>query len=524
MPPKSPQLPPGPTDDPHKDSAVSHDKLRVELRPSVDPLPPGSIDLPRGMSPFDVPRLRPARVLDRVPFRPPRDDSAGWSERPPQRLVPVDTTPNIDEGIEARVKDPLWFLARQWQTGEFHGENGGRVAQIEVAWHSSPVSAIVRDGAPEPIDLAQPLEETVEAETPTGASPAWRADRLAYTFTLQAGGAELVADEYNGSQLDWYHFDLRSQPTAKAGAGVVSRLLPKNLRFQGMPHPRWWRFEPADVDLSRIASARPNQLQLLLAEFLMIDSNNWYVLPLELPAGHLRRIDRCAIVDAFGVVTEISPALGPAGSNDWELFSLTSRDGASGADGSWFYVPHAAINVTEADLVEQIEFMRDEMANVGWAVERYYTNNQGLLINRGDEESLSSSSVDGLADPATLTPEQRTQPVYRLSSLPPRHWIPYVPRRAPVQPVPLDPQVYLRRGRTDPSASRAAPQHRTRIVAECWRLKEEELPRTGVAVERRWRYARRTDGSLAVWVGRRKDFRTAERSANVDFDFLMSPR
>ena len=59
-----------------------------------------------------------------------------------QQLYATNVSVNMGEALEARIKDPLWFLARQWQTGEFEAENGGsfcgnvyRLARIS-AWQS----------------------------------------------------------------------------------------------------------------------------------------------------------------------------------------------------------------------------------------------------------------------------------------------------------------------------------------------------------------------------------------------------
>ena len=40
-----------------------------------------------------------------------------------QQLHGSNISANIGEALEARIKDPLWFLARQWQSGEFEAEN-----------------------------------------------------------------------------------------------------------------------------------------------------------------------------------------------------------------------------------------------------------------------------------------------------------------------------------------------------------------------------------------------------------------
>ena len=41
------------------------------------------------------------------------------------RLKPLVPTEDMQSALQARIYDPLWMLARQWQTGEFQGEDTG---------------------------------------------------------------------------------------------------------------------------------------------------------------------------------------------------------------------------------------------------------------------------------------------------------------------------------------------------------------------------------------------------------------
>ena len=41
------------------------------------------------------------------------------------RLEPQCRANDVAEGLAARIEDPLWLLARQWQVGEFQGEDTG---------------------------------------------------------------------------------------------------------------------------------------------------------------------------------------------------------------------------------------------------------------------------------------------------------------------------------------------------------------------------------------------------------------
>jgi hypothetical protein len=47
----------------------------------------------------------------------------------------------LSVGAQARVHDPLWLLGRQWQFGEFQGEDAGSPIQAEVRIASSPLTA-----------------------------------------------------------------------------------------------------------------------------------------------------------------------------------------------------------------------------------------------------------------------------------------------------------------------------------------------------------------------------------------------
>ena len=52
-------------------------------------------------------------------------------------------------------------------------------------------------------------------------------------------------------------------------------------------------------------------------------------------------------------------------------------------------------------------------------------------------------------------------------------------------------------------------------------IEEEEVPRGGATLERRWQVARWTDGSVNVWLQRSKRLGRGERSAGVRWDSLL---
>ncbi|MCA1676136.1 MAG: DUF3892 domain-containing protein, partial [Actinobacteria bacterium] len=267
--------------------------------------------------------------LDELPLAPRAvlDPGVVAEVEKSQILESDNTSANLSEAQEARVKDPLWFLARQWQTGEFEAENGGRPAQTQVMWTSFPMDRLVRGDLEEELDPMEPLDARVEAEQGQGTSPAWNSERLEYMFGLQGSGWRAHAEEYEGRGLDWFHFDAESAVADPVGGQQQSRrVVPTNLYFTGMPHPRWWRFEEASSYLEDVTDPEPNILSMLIPEFLYIDANNWFTIPLEDAVGSIRRIDSVTMVDSFGVSTTLQPI---STSENWCLFSLSAADSHS---------------------------------------------------------------------------------------------------------------------------------------------------------------------------------------------------
>jgi hypothetical protein len=81
------------------------------------------------------------------------------------RLEPRARANDLAGGLEARTADPLWMLTRQWQTGEFDGEDAGSPIQATLT-HSTQVVDRMRLGDAADVTLLpkSPLETTVEAE------------------------------------------------------------------------------------------------------------------------------------------------------------------------------------------------------------------------------------------------------------------------------------------------------------------------------------------------------------------------
>ncbi|MFJ5830906.1 hypothetical protein [Streptomyces sp. NPDC093089] len=83
------------------------------------------------------------------------------------RLEPRARTGDLRPSLEGQVHDPAWMLARQWQLGEFLGDDAGTPVWVRVRGHADRITRFrpgPAAGAGTDYDGATPLEALVEAE------------------------------------------------------------------------------------------------------------------------------------------------------------------------------------------------------------------------------------------------------------------------------------------------------------------------------------------------------------------------
>src|SRR3954469_2896636 len=81
------------------------------------------------------------------------------------RLEPRPRTTRHSETLAPAFPDPWWRRPRQWQFGEFNGEDAGSAASVELRARLSPlVSWRPPGGQVTPLTAGRPLEPSVEAE------------------------------------------------------------------------------------------------------------------------------------------------------------------------------------------------------------------------------------------------------------------------------------------------------------------------------------------------------------------------
>jgi hypothetical protein len=358
---------------------------------------------------------------------------------------------------------------------------------------------------------------------PSG-STAWVPDRLEYAFSvatgLNDGECTLTAREYFDGHLDWEDFSINAEVSLGAANDsaiqqTTTTVIPAPVNFRGAPAARFWEFEDAQVDFGRIATGPADLPQMLLIEFANSFGNDWFVIPVELDIGTLCRTRSLVVTDTFGVRTLIksNSELAPPHST-WRMFQLSFQRPSDSPPLSparnLFFLPPALAQTLEGKPVEEVLFLRDEMANMAWGVER--------LIENALEQPLNRREATPATPSPPIAPAGGT-PVYRLASEVPDYWTPLLP----VQTDAATLAIRLVRGAVlKPDGSQQIVQSQGRILnpenKAPLALHEEEVPREGARVTCSYQLARWLDGSTHLWMGRRKQVGRGEGSSGLRFD------
>lgn len=122
---------------------------------------------------------------------------------------------SYDAALTAALADPLWMLARQWQFGEFAGEDAGTPVDARGTAQLWPFRQIKgQNSAPRAFERGVPLEAMVGAEEPELAGWDWNA--RAGHFFLQMAEELGVAAAFRGHRP----FGL-SEPTDRSGGLAI---------------------------------------------------------------------------------------------------------------------------------------------------------------------------------------------------------------------------------------------------------------------------------------------------------------
>jgi hypothetical protein len=385
-----------------------------------------------------------------------------------------------------------------------------------------------------------------------GLNPSWRPSYLEHQFACSApkAGAEkvLTATEYHHGHLDWYSLDVdptsttlgSAEPQPSDAQGSITRtFVPTSVTFGGMPHPRWWTFEDWNTSLSFVKPDTTDLNKLLLLDFFVLYSNDWFSVPVTLPVGSITDVRGIVVSNVFGERTLVEAAGRGSDQNwqRWSMYNLAIRGTEDvPADVAMVVLP-VAPKVQESRPLEEVLLIRDEVANMVWGVEA------GVPLPTGRSQPGKETANELYAklqqlvhaahpvDPMPYTPTAAVR--FELTNHVPEHWIPFVPvhvggsnreiqlqraalprilERDPDVPKKVEPRTSLLREGLD-----ATPRAR-------YFVHEEEVPRAGARVRLSYQRTRWRNGKVLTWLGIRKQIGRGEGHSGLAFDRLTPQR
>jgi hypothetical protein len=412
-------------------------------------------------------------------------------------------------------------------------------------------------------------------------NPAWQRERMEYAFALRSGNVILKAAEYTDGHVDWEDFRAESAvqednaPPQVIHQFAVAQRHPSPVRYPGMPAERYWEFEDGRVNFAGAEAGVTDLLRISVTEFALSFGNDWFITPVRLPVGWLYKVNGFKITDTFGI-TSLANSIEPTGNTPWTMYEMTADANLNGQLHDTMFLPDSLDGVQEGAVLEHTLLARDEMANLAWAIEKKVQGVSGEPLDRDMEAKLQAFQQQIHFDQLPDSP----QLVYRLATPVPANWTPLLPVRkkslnlddpleiqleragmkrfypeATVEVIgsvdsayeqflkSLDAQknFITRKLPIDPPDPNNPPPLIYEFYPRGWLLRkdpnnpfvfdgpdadklvieEEEVPRIGASIKRKFQYARSSDGKSWLWIGRSKVAGRGEAESNLRFDVAV---
>lgn len=361
----------------------------------------------------------------------------------------------------------------------------------------------------------------------------WKSHHLVHDFSVHGEqGLELHAPDYQSGHLDWHSFDRsnvkinpRDQSTDSDGS------MPVEVSFAGMPDKRLYAFEDSHLDLSNMEVDRSDLVKLMIIDFALVPTKNWFLIPLEMEIGEICWVNHIVVKDVFGISTVIhhdndtGQYLNANPLKTWDAFKIRPLDLLRERSeknqelyerGEQFvYLPPTTTFRQESRPLEDILFIRDEYANMVWAIEKTICDAGGKPVNGHDLHLEINGPFQNLEE------RENNVPLFRLASPVPTNWIPYLPFHIQGSST----QIELHRAVMMRNETNIRPEDIEPIShlaqRDLLRIREEAIPRAGIRVQLTKQRVRGADGSTYIWVGRKVLAGKGEGSSGLKFDQLL---
>lgn len=366
----------------------------------------------------------------------------------------------------------------------------------------------------------------------------WNEEKLGYEVKIGGNTNKYEAEDYHTGKLSWYSFDhAGTQASSPKGNTEIKYFtyLPTPAHLPGAPNKRLWQFEDATVhighqsnnDFSLIANA-------VVMQYVTMYGNDWMITPLETEVGTILDVEGIIVIDTFGERHFINT---PAAENNkgtyftdrWDLFGTVDKNAYATNNFSskrGLLFPPTLPRCEESKPIEEIQFLRDEMANMLWGVETIINDKCDGILQGKDLSDAVLSEIDSLKTEYEMS-EIPYDYSYLLQNRVPLNWIPFIPQKI----VGEAREIKFRRSRMPifynneyqpvrPSTELLKIERENNKVKARF-INEEEIPGYGVKLVLTAQRTRWFLGKSYTWTGSKKVISQYQANSGLMFDELL---
>lgn len=395
---------------------------------------------------------------------------------------------------------------------------------------------------------------------PEATAGTWKTKSLGYEMQVSDSAGHYEADDYPGGRLSWYSVDLDHGSEGNQGArdGEVMAL-PTLATYPAAPNKRLWEFEDRKVFMGN-ATGMQAKGNVAFLQYATMYGNDWMLFPLQTPFAQSVEVKEIDVYDSFGVRSVIKTRAGKKEGKDWQMFTNAPKEGkaAKAAPDRFLFMPSFP-KTLEGEPIEEVDLLRDEMANMVWGVESRIDDGCGSYLDAGqlaaevgkyvddayeaDVEKARLSVNIGQDGRARMTSDRKSDLKYTLMTSVPFNWIPFVPQHIKSEEKKEyegflgGREVVLRRGKMP--AYYGGEYHPVRPLTSILKvhptrnggkegekplfIDEEQVQGVGTQIVKNCQRARWIKGKTYTWMGYSKRVKYTQAQSGLTYDDLTEP-
>jgi len=268
----------------------------------------------------------------------------------------------------------------------------------------------------------------------------WSGEKLGYEVAMGELENMYEAEDYHTGKLSWYSFDAATanmKVDEKSEKKFLS-YIPTPADFPGAPKKRLWEFEDVRVQLGQLENSDISLLaNAIVMQYTTMYGNDWMVTPLETETGTILNVKGILVTDTFGESIFIDTQAGDeqtTGSftDRWSMFGTSNAKAYKESDFSTkkgLLFPPSLPRCEESKPMEEVQFLRDEMANMLWGVETVISDGCDGTITGKNLSDAVLTIVDIQKGEPFVNENENYDYSFLVQNRVPLNWIPIIPQK-----------------------------------------------------------------------------------------------